>query len=57
LSVGSTWLSERTGEDRRGEEKIKEERREKREEKGTEEKNNCAAEQSSMNALSLIGSV
>jgi len=50
LSVGSTWLSERTGEKR-------EERREKREEKGTEEKNNFAAEQSSMNALSLIGSV
>jgi len=35
----------------------REERREKREEKGTEVKNNCAAEQSSMNALSLIGSV
>jgi hypothetical protein len=28
-----------------------------REEKRREEKNNCAAEESSMNALSLIGSV
>jgi len=40
----------------RGQER-REKREEKREEKGTEEKNNFAAEQSSMNALSLIGSV
>jgi len=45
------------GQERRREDKRREKREERREEKGTEEKNNCAAEQSSMNALSLIGSV